>query len=58
MMAKEVLRYCRAELEAHKIPETVRFVADFPRAASGKSQKFMLRDMAFHPPAGSEPVGG
>jgi fatty-acyl-CoA synthase len=46
MTAKEVLRYCRAELEAHKIPDQVRFVADFPRAASGKPQKFMLREMA------------
>lgn len=46
MTAKEVLRYCRAELEAHKVPDQVRFVADFPRAASGKPQKFILRDMA------------
>jgi fatty-acyl-CoA synthase len=46
MTAKEVLRCCRAELEAHKIPDQVRFVADFPRAASGKPQKFILRDMA------------
>jgi len=46
MTAREVLRYCRAELVAHKIPDQVRFVADFPRAASGKPQKFILRDMA------------
>jgi acyl-coenzyme A synthetase/AMP-(fatty) acid ligase len=46
MTAKEVLRYCRAELEAHKVPDQVRFVADFPRAASSKPQKFILRDMA------------
>jgi fatty-acyl-CoA synthase len=46
MTAKEVLRYCRAELEAHRIPDQVRFVADFPRAASGKPQKFILRQMA------------
>jgi fatty-acyl-CoA synthase len=46
MTAKEVLRYCRAELEAHNIPDQVRFVADFPRAASGKPQKFILRQMA------------
>ncbi len=46
MTAKEVLRYCRAELEAHKIPDQVRFVDDFPRAASGKPQKFILRDIA------------
>lgn len=46
MTAKDVLRYCRAELEAHKVPDQVRFVADFPRAASGKPQKFLLREIA------------
>jgi acyl-CoA synthetase (AMP-forming)/AMP-acid ligase II len=46
MTAKEVLYHCRAELEAHKIPDQVRFVADFPRAASGKPQKFILRQTA------------
>jgi fatty-acyl-CoA synthase len=46
MTAKEVLRYCRAELEAHNIPDQVRLVANFPRAASGKPQKFNLREMA------------
>jgi fatty-acyl-CoA synthase len=46
MTAKDVLRYCRAELEAYKIPDQVRFVDDFPRAASGKPQKFILREMA------------
>jgi fatty-acyl-CoA synthase len=46
MTAKEVLRYCRAELEAHKVPDQVRFAPDFPRAASGKPQKFILRDIA------------
>jgi acyl-CoA synthetase (AMP-forming)/AMP-acid ligase II len=46
MTAKEVLRHCRAELEAHKIPDQVRFVTDFPRASSGKPQKFLLREIA------------
>lgn len=46
MTARQVLDYCREGLEAYKIPDRVRFVADFPRAASGKPQKFKLREMA------------
>lgn len=46
MTAKEVLDYCRAELEAYKIPDQVRFVQDLPRSALGKVQKNQLRDWA------------
>ena len=46
MTAEEVLEYCRAGLEAYKIPNQVRFVPDFPRSAMGKPQKFKLREMA------------
>jgi fatty-acyl-CoA synthase len=46
MTARQVLDYCRAGLEVYKIPDKVRFVTDFPRAASGKPQKFKLREMA------------
>lgn len=43
---RQVLDHCRAELEAYKIPSQVRFVADFPRAETGKPQKFALREQA------------
>lgn len=46
MTAREVLNYCRLGMDAYKVPDRVRFVADFPRAASGKPQKFKLREMA------------
>jgi fatty-acyl-CoA synthase len=46
MTAREVLDYCRIGIDAYKIPDRVRFVTDFPRAASGKPQKFNLREMA------------
>ena len=46
MTAREVLNYCRMGIDAYKIPDRVRFVTDFPRAASGKPQKFKLREMA------------
>ncbi len=43
MDATEVLDFCRAELEPYKIPNKVRFVADFPRSEIGKPQKYILR---------------
>jgi len=46
MTAREVLDYCRLELELHKIPSRVRFVDEFPRSATGKPQKFKLREVA------------
>lgn len=55
MTAQEVLDYCRAELEAYKIPSRVRFVSDFPRSATGKPQKFKLREVALQEVEGGEP---
>jgi len=46
MTARQVLDYCRVGMEVYKIPDRVRFVKDFPRAASGKPQKFKLREAA------------
>jgi fatty-acyl-CoA synthase len=46
MADREILDYCRMGMESYKIPDRVRFVPDFPRSASGKPQKFKLRDMA------------
>jgi len=43
MNARQVLDYCRAELEPYKIPNQVRFVTDFPRTEIGKPQKYRLQ---------------
>jgi fatty-acyl-CoA synthase len=40
----ELLERCRARLARYKVPKHVRFVAEFPLSASGKIQKFVLRD--------------
>ena len=42
MNAREVLDFCRTELEPYKIPNEVRFVTDFPRSETGKPQKHQL----------------
>lgn len=41
---RELIELCRAHLARYKVPKAIRFVADFPLSASGKVQKFVLRD--------------
>jgi fatty-acyl-CoA synthase len=40
----ELAAYCRARLAAHKVPRHWVFTAAFPLTASGKVQKFVLRE--------------
>ena len=46
MTEEEVLDFVRANMARHKVPSYVRFIAQFPMTASGKIQKFKLREMA------------
>jgi acyl-CoA synthetase (AMP-forming)/AMP-acid ligase II len=46
MTVREVLDHCRLELEVEKVPSRVRFLDAFPRSATGKPQKFRLRERA------------
>jgi acyl-CoA synthetase (AMP-forming)/AMP-acid ligase II len=41
----DVLNYCRGELAPYKVPDQVRIVDSLPMTATGKVQKFALRDM-------------
>ncbi len=43
LTARQVLDYCRKELEAFRIPNQVRIVDDFPRTEIGKPQKYLLK---------------
>ncbi len=43
---KEIRKFCRGQIANHKIPRYVRFVDDYPMTASGKVQKFKLREIA------------
>jgi len=54
MTPRQVLDYCRLELELAKIPSHVRFLDEFPRSATGKPQKFKLREMALRDTKGEE----
>ncbi len=56
MAPQAVIDYCRQELEAYKIPSQVRIVDEFPRSATGKPQKFMLREAALQEASEEEPA--
>jgi fatty-acyl-CoA synthase len=40
----ELIAHCRANMARHKLPKYIRFVTAYPLTASGKVQKFVLRD--------------
>jgi fatty-acyl-CoA synthase len=44
----ELEAFCRRHLASHKVPRLWRFVSRFPQTASGKLQKFMLREQELH----------
>jgi fatty-acyl-CoA synthase len=41
----ELTAFCRARLASYKVPRIWRFVDQFPQTASGKIQKFVLRNL-------------
>ncbi len=43
---EDVQEFCRGQIARYKIPKHIFFIDDFPKTASGKIQKFKLRDMA------------
>ncbi|HSB09634.1 MAG TPA: AMP-binding protein [Blastocatellia bacterium] len=53
---EEIREYCAGRIAKFKIPRHVRFVDGFPMTASGKVQKFKLREMHLATQA-SEPEG-
>ena len=46
MTEEEVQDYCKEKIANYKIPRYVRFVDSYPMTASGKIQKFKMREMA------------
>ncbi|MRR56951.1 MAG: AMP-binding protein [Deltaproteobacteria bacterium] len=46
MTEDEVKDFCRGKIANYKIPKYVKFVESYPMTASGKIQKFKLREMA------------
>jgi len=46
LSSEDVREYCRGEIAHYKIPAYVDFVEDYPMTASGKIQKYRLREAA------------
>ncbi len=46
MTEDEVKEFCKGKIANYKIPKYVKFVDSYPMTASGKIQKFKLREMA------------
>jgi fatty-acyl-CoA synthase len=40
----ELVAYCRERIAHYKVPRYVRFVNEFPLTATGKAQKFVMRE--------------
>ncbi len=43
---EDVIDFCRGKISRHKIPKYIFFVDDFPMTASGKIQKYKLRELS------------
>jgi fatty-acyl-CoA synthase len=46
MTPEDVKDFCRGQIAWHKIPKYITFLAAYPMTASGKVQKYKLREMA------------
>ncbi|WP_226677684.1 AMP-binding protein [Mesobacillus jeotgali] len=44
--AEEIKEYCKGKISKHKIPRYIEFIESYPMTASGKIQKFKLREQA------------
>ncbi|MFH0783528.1 MAG: AMP-binding protein [Pseudomonadota bacterium] len=42
----EIKDFCKDQISYHKIPKSIFFVTEYPTTASGKIQKYKLRDLA------------
>jgi fatty-acyl-CoA synthase len=42
--AEEIRAFCQERIAHYKVPRYVRFVAEFPLTATGKAQKFVMRE--------------
>nr|MDP9486958.1 AMP-binding protein [Actinomycetota bacterium] len=46
LSAEDIKDYCRESVAYYKVPEYVDFVEEYPMTASGKVQKYKLREAA------------
>ena len=46
LTSEELKEYCKGKISFHKIPKYIEFIEAYPMTASGKIQKFLLREMS------------
>lgn len=46
LSAEEIRAYCKGKISHHKIPRYIEFTESYPMTASGKIQKYLLREMS------------
>ncbi|MFB5087463.1 AMP-binding protein [Psychrobacillus sp. PGGUH221] len=46
LTSEDLKEYCKGKISFHKIPKYVEFINSYPMTASGKIQKFLLREMS------------
>ncbi len=52
-LANELIQHCKAALASYKFPRRIHFVTELPKTATGKIQRFRLRQLADAPAAGT-----
>ncbi|MGB8930156.1 MAG: benzoate-CoA ligase family protein, partial [Anaeromyxobacteraceae bacterium] len=52
-LASELMQHCKNQLAAYKFPRRIHFVDELPKTATGKIQRFRLRQLAEAPAAAS-----
>lgn len=45
---EEIVAFCQGQIAHYKVPRHVRFVTEFPVTATGKPQKFVMRETMVH----------
>lgn len=48
LTAEDVKEYCRGQIARYKIPKYIFFVDEYPMTASGKIQKYLLKDVGLN----------
>ena len=51
-LAEELMQHCKSHLAPYKFPRRIHFVAELPKTATGKIQRFRLRQMVERAPDG------
>lgn len=56
--AEELRTYCQGKISRHKIPRYIEFIKEYPMTASGKIQKFKLREQSIEFSKKTEEIKG